>query len=100
MIPLSFPVAVLEVEAAMDWPVIFKRKSAGRRSVFSEKFPCSQGTPEEMPSVILWTMLGVHTMAKSAEAPLCPAVDGWHGIQNRHISGDSSPGKVFPYYLG
>lgn len=34
IIPLPFPVTVLQVEADVDWPVIFRRKSAGRRSVF------------------------------------------------------------------
>lgn len=80
IVPLPFPATLCEVEAHGDWPVTFKRKSAGRRGV-------SQGRQEEMLAVILWTKPGVPV------ATSCPAADPpYHG--------DPCYSEVPPYYLG
>lgn len=57
IIPLHFPVTA-SVEADMDWPW-YSEGSLLAGGVFSRSSflsPCSKGTPEEMPSVVLWTM--------------------------------------------
>lgn len=59
---------------------------------------CSWVTPEEVPSVILGTILGLHRMAQSAGSPPCVPLLIIRHPELPHLW--DSYGKIFPHCLG